>query len=109
VQIVDSRILLLLSAPKLRKNQNMYAGVSLKDLIPDLMGRRIEIFQDSTFREKEVASSADLDLHSDIIVADTIDGKRLRKDHPFCFIAKSARWDWVLVNKMTYIRVAGTP
>ena len=44
-----------------------------------------------------------------VIAADTIDGKRLGRDHPFCFILRNNRGDLVVARKLAYIRLAATP
>jgi hypothetical protein len=58
----------------------------------------------ANFATEPVRASADLDMQSDVIVADTINGKRLGVDHPFCFIAKNSHGDPVVIKKLSYIK-----
>jgi hypothetical protein len=60
------------------------------------------------FKDKLAVSSADLDLQSDLIVADTINGKRLGADHPFCSIAKNSHGEPVVIKELAYIKVVST-
>jgi hypothetical protein len=94
----------------LKTNQkNQYEGVTLSQLVPNASGYRIEVFQDSlAFKDKLAVSSADLDMQSGVIIADTINGKRLGADHPFCFIAKNSYGDPVVIKELLYIKVVST-
>jgi hypothetical protein len=90
--------------------KNLYEGVSLNELVPNTSSYRVEVFRDFwAFKDKQIVSSADLNMQSDVIVVDTINGKRLGRAHPFCFIARNNRGDLVLVRNLAYIRLAGTP
>jgi hypothetical protein len=85
-------------------NQN--EGVSLGQLVPNSSGYQIEVFRDSfAFKDKLAVSSANLDMQSALIVADTINGKSLGKDHQFCFIAKNSHGDPVVIKEFSYIKV----
>lgn len=85
---------------------NRYEGVSLSHLIAAASGYRLEIFQRSlAFKEKLAISSADLDMESDVISADTVNGKRLGADYPFCLVAKNRHGDSIVVDKLSYIKV----
>jgi hypothetical protein len=64
---------------------NSYEGVSLDELVSNAREQYVfKIFKESWgLRDWRVATSTDLDLESEIIVADTINGKRLAGDTPF--------------------------
>jgi hypothetical protein len=103
------RVAVNVSGPKINQ-RDVYEGVILKDLASNLSSYNIEAFRDFwAFRDKQAISSADLDMRSNVIVADTINGKRLGRDHPFCFIARNNRGDLVVVRNLAYVRLAGTP
>jgi hypothetical protein len=59
--------------------------------------------------DKLAVSSADLDIGSDVMVVDTINGHRLRGDDPFWLLAKNNRGDLVVVRHLAYIRLAENP
>jgi hypothetical protein len=68
-----------------------YEGISLGELVPDARAKyAFEIFKESWgFRDMRVISSASLNLESEVIVADTINGIPLGGENPFCFVAKT--------------------
>lgn len=84
-----------------------YQGVSLSELVPDgLADHKFEVFEDSWgFRDKRVLSEDGVNAESELIVADTIDGKRLAGNAPFCFVVKNKRGDMIVVKKLVHIRV----
>jgi hypothetical protein len=90
---------------------NTYEGVSLNELVPNgLTGYRFEVFKGAwAFRDKRVLSSDDLNMESEVLVADTINGKKLAGDSPFNFVAKTKRGDAAVVTKLAYIKFAETP
>jgi hypothetical protein len=95
--------------PKTHRN-DVYEGVPLNVLVSDLAYRRAEVYRRSfAFRDTEAVSSADLDMHSAVVVADSRDGKRLGSDRPFCFIAKDNLGGPVLVQHVSYIRLSRAP
>jgi len=67
-----------------------YEGVALDQLLPGTVltspGEVIEIEFDS--HRTLTLSATDLDLQSKPIIADTVDGKPLTGDAPYCFVAK---------------------
>jgi hypothetical protein len=79
--------------------QDMYEGVALLDLAPNTSGRRVDVFEPTcAFRDRLAVSSTDLDMQSEVIVANTKNGKNL-VEHPFCLMTKDNRGDWVLTCK----------
>jgi hypothetical protein len=88
-----------------------YEGVRLSDLVPDgVASYRFEVFKQSWgFRDKRVMSSDDLNMESDTIVADTINGRKLVGDNPFCFAATAKRGGMVVVKKLAHIKVVAIP
>lgn len=89
--------------------KNVYEGVPLKELVSGLNHYQLEIYRDFwAFKDKHVVLSPSLSVQSDVIVADTINGKRLRTDHPFCLIARNDRGEPVVVSNLAYIRLTGT-
>jgi hypothetical protein len=81
----------------------------LKELVSGIHRYQLEIYQDFwAFKDKHVVLSPNLSMQSDVIVADTMNGKRLKTDHPFCLIARNDRGDPIIVNNLAYIRLTGT-
>lgn len=94
--------------PKTNLNDS-YDGVALNVLLPDSSVRRVDVFEDGRlFHDRLAISSADLDLHSPVIVAYNKNGKTLGQ-HSFCLIAKSRNDNWVVISKLAYIRLDNTP
>ena len=86
---------------------SIYEGIPLSRLVPELARYQVDIYREYwAFRDKLAVSSADLDHRADLIVADTVDGKRLGPSHPFCLIAKNRRGELVVVRELAYIRLA---
>ena len=89
--------------------KNVYEGVPLKELVPGLLRYQLEVYRDFwAFKDKRVLLGASRSAQSDVIVADTINGKRLRTDHPFCLIARNDRGDPIVVSNLAFIRLTGT-
>lgn len=89
--------------------KNVYEGVPLKELVSGLHRYQIEVYRDFwALKDKRVLLGPSLSAQSDVIVADTINGKRLRTDHPFCLIARNDRDDPIVVSNLAYIRLTGT-
>jgi len=88
-----------------------YEGVSLSELVPNgFVNDRFEVFRESWgFRDKRVSRSDDLNTESVSIVADTINGKRLVGETPFCFAATAKRGDVIVVKKLAHIKIVTTP
>jgi hypothetical protein len=100
------RVEVLVSDPKTNRT-SLYEGTLLSRLVPGIAHYRVDIYRDFwAFRDKLAASSADLDPRADLIVVDTINGKRLGPDHPFCLIARNKRGDPVVIRELAYIRLA---
>ena len=89
--------------------KNVYEGVPLKELISGIHRYQLEVYRDFwAFKDKRVLLGPSLSVQSDVIVADTINGKRLRADHPFCLIARNVGGDPIVVSNLAYIRLTGT-
>jgi len=89
--------------------KNVYEGVPLKELVSGIHRYQLEIYQDFwAFKDKHIVLSPNLSMQSDVIVADTINGKRLKTDHPFCLIARNDRGDPIIISNLAYIRLTGT-
>jgi hypothetical protein len=88
-----------------------YEGVSLNELLPDgLANYKLEVFREFwAFRDKRVLSSEDLNMESETIVADTVDGKKLVGETPFCFVATAKRGDLIVVERLAHIKVTTAP
>src|SRR5277367_6374408 len=65
------------------KVKSVYKGVSLSQLIPGAANSRVEVFQEWGFGTKKVRLDASLSQGSHVLVADTLDGKRLPSDQPY--------------------------
>jgi hypothetical protein len=90
--------------------KDVYEGVPLKELVSGTPRYQLEIYRDFwAFKDKRVVLSPSLSMQSDVIVADTVNGKRLRTEHPFCLIARNDRGDLIVVRHLAYIRLTGTP
>jgi hypothetical protein len=88
---------------------NVYEGVPLKELVSGTQHYQLEVYRDFwAFKDKHVVLSSSLSVQSDVIVADTINGKRLRTDHPFCLIARNDRGDPIVVRNLAYLRLTRT-
>lgn len=85
-----------------------YEGISLNQLVPDAKARyAFDVFTDSGgFRDKRVMSSASLNLESEVIVADTINGIPLAGENPFCFVAKAKQGDSIVIRRVTNIKLS---
>jgi hypothetical protein len=83
-----------------------YEGISLDQLVPDAQAKyAFDVFRDSWgFRDKRVISSASLNLESEVIVADTINGIPLTEESPFCLVAKARQGDFVVIRKVAVIK-----
>jgi hypothetical protein len=72
-------------------SSHTYEGVPLEQLVSNavlaLPGEVIEIEFDS--HQTLTISGPDLDLQTKPIIADTVDGKPLSGDAPYCFVAKA--------------------
>lgn len=100
------RVAVRVTDPKTERT-SLYEGISLSRLVPELARYQIDIYREYwAFRDKLAVSSAELDHRADLIVADTVDGKRLGPDHPFCLIAKNRSGELVVVRELAYIRLA---
>ena len=87
---------------------NVYEGVPLKELVSGIHRYQLEVYRDFwAFKDKPVVLSPNLSVQSNVIVADTINGKRLRTDHPFCLIARNDRGDLIVVRNLAYLRLTG--
>jgi hypothetical protein len=90
--------------------RNVYEGVPLVQLDANSSRYKVEVFRDvSLFGDKLAVSSADLNMESDAVLADTVNGKRLGSDHPFCFIGLNRQGNLMVVRNLSYIRFAGKP
>ena len=85
-----------------------YEGVSLNDLVPDALTRyRFEVTEGQFLGlfHRHAVSSGDLSLTSEIVVADTKNGKRMTGYTPFFFVAKRKNGDVVVVRRLISIRL----
>jgi hypothetical protein len=80
------------------------------ELVPDAQEKyAFDVFRDSWgFRDKRVISSASLNLESEVIVADTVNGIPLTGENPFCFVAKARRGGFVVIKKVANIKLNTT-
>ena len=86
---------------------NSYEGVRLDELVPDKrVGHTFEVFKGSFwgFRDRRVVSSTDLNLESETLVADTVNGKRLAGNSPFYFVGKNQSGDSIVIKKLAHIK-----
>lgn len=66
-----------------------------------------EVFRDSwRFRDRRVISSVGLNLESEVIVADTINGVPLGGENPFCFVAKAKKGESGVIREVTDIKLS---
>src|ERR1700731_1771209 len=80
-----------------KTSQKNLEGVTLNQLVSNASSYRVEVYRDFwAFEDKLAISSTGLDMHFDMILADTMNGTRLGPDHPFCLIARNNRGDLVL-------------
>jgi len=88
------------------KTVKSYEGVSVKELVPNGCScDTFEVFREFwAFRDKLAIRSAALDLSSELIVADTINGKRIAGDDTFYFVGKTPAGDVTVIKKIAYIR-----
>jgi hypothetical protein len=84
-----------------------YEGVSLSSLVPSLLSRRgsqiLEIRSDN--HRTMVIAFSDLGGKWAAIIADAVDGKVLKSDVPYDFVAVTRRGKPVLVIKVKLITV----
>jgi hypothetical protein len=87
-----------------------YEGVSLNELVPDgLANDRFEVFKESWgFHDKRALWSDDLNMESEMIVADTINGQKLAGETPFYFAATAKRGDVIVVKRLAHIKFVAT-
>jgi len=88
------------------KTVKLYEGVSLEELAPGAYTQSaFEVFKEFwAFRDKLAVRSADLDLSSKLIVADTVNGKQIGGDDPFYFVGKTQAGKSVVIKKIADIR-----
>jgi hypothetical protein len=90
--------------------KNVYEGVSLGHLVAGSSSYRLEVYRDFwAFRDKRVPLDSSLSEGSHVIVADTVDGKSLGRDNPYCLIVCNVHGDQVVVKNLAYIRLDDTP
>jgi hypothetical protein len=80
-------------------------------LVFDLSKYRIDVFQDrGAFHKNKLAiSRTNLDMKSNMVVVDTLDGEKLGREHPFWVVTKDNPGGTIIVKNLAYIRVAGIP
>ncbi len=61
------------------------------------------------FKDKLALSSRSLSRDAKIIVADTVDGKKLKTENPYIFIAKVGNEEPVIVKSVAFIRLSTSP
>jgi hypothetical protein len=99
------RIVVSVSDPGTNKAES-YEGIKLDQVVPDISDYRVDVFRNFwAFKDKLAVSSSDLDMRFNMTVADTMNGKRLGQDHPFCLIARNNRGGLVIVRDLAYIRL----
>ena len=92
------------------KRTDVYAGVLLREVIAPGKRFQVEAFQEGRiFRDKRIALPQDTTTQSDVIVADTVNGKRLGQDHPFSLVARTTDGRSIVVPKLAFIRLADVP
>lgn len=100
VEVVDSKT----------KQKRVYDGVSLRELVASSTVYHLEVFREFwAFRDKQVALDPSLNTQANVIVADTLNGKRLGINNPFRLIVTNDQGDVVIVKNLAYIRLAGSP
>jgi hypothetical protein len=87
-------------------SKNVYEGVSLQELVPGSRDSFLQVYSDRSFRDKRVALDPSLSKQSEVLVADTMDGKRLSGDHPYCLIIRNGKGDQIIVKNLSFIRLA---
>jgi hypothetical protein len=104
------RAVMSISDPKTNKKVT-YEGVSMNQLVSDLSKYRIEVFQDTGVfhKDKLAVTGTDLDMASNMIVINTINGEKLGREHPFGFVTKNNRGSTIIVRNLSYIRLASIP
>lgn len=86
-----------------------YEGIPLSQIVSGLRRYRVDVFREFwSFKDKLAVSSSDLDPDADLIVVDTINGRRLGRNQPFTLIAKNKRGALVVVRELAYIRLSDT-
>ncbi len=94
--------------PKSKRN-SIYEGVLLEDLVPGGLDRyTFDVFTPRWigFTDKFALSSRSLTRDATIIVvADTIDGKKLKTENPYIFIAKMGNGVPLIVNSVAFLRL----
>lgn len=60
----------------------------------------------AAMRDRRVMSSASLNLDSEVIVADTIDGTPLAGEDSFCFLTKAKLGDSVVIKRVAHIKLS---
>ena len=89
------------------KSKNVYEGVSLKELMSPSQDYQVQVFQDCWgFRDRQALTTATLTRLSEIVVADTLNHKRLGEEYPFRLIADDNKGREVVVKNLAYIRLA---
>jgi hypothetical protein len=85
-----------------------YEGISLGQLAPDAKAKyAFDVFRDSWgFRDRRVISSESLNLESEVIVADTINGIPIADESPYCFVAKAKQGDSVVIGNVVTIKLS---
>ena len=88
------------------KKAKSYEGVSLEELVPSAYTHHtFTVFKEFwAFRDKRAVRSADLDMSSKMIVADTINGKRNAGDDPFYFVGKTPTGNVIVIKNLAYIK-----
>lgn len=84
-----------------------YEGISLDELVRDARAKyAFEVFKESWgFGDRRAMSSARLNLDSEVIMADTINGIPLTGENPLCFVAKAKQDGYVVIRKVASIKL----
>jgi hypothetical protein len=101
------RSTVVVTDPKTNKTKT-YEGVDLEDLLSTVSHhpepQTLEV--SFGFFHKKTIHDSDLHARSDRLVADTVDGKRLSGDMPFCFVAEDRQGNALLIRKLVAIRIS---
>lgn len=90
--------------------KNVYEGVALQKIVPGTTNHKVEVFRSGlAFKDHRVLIERALSLQDKLIVADTLNGRRLEISHPFSLIVKDEGGEATVVKHLAYVSLVGAP